>query len=81
MVTVAASDPDGLGTVTYLQDRWCRCGEFTLTGDVLTFTAVPDFENPADADTNNVYVVQVTADDGTQTHGPDDHGDGDEHRR
>ena len=24
-------------------------GDFTLTGDVLTFTAVPDFENPADA--------------------------------
>lgn len=28
---------------------------------VLSFIAAPDYENPTDADTNNVYVVQVTA--------------------
>jgi len=32
----------------------------------LTFVSPPDFENPADSDTNNVYVVEVTA---TETDG------------
>jgi len=30
----------------------------------VTFQAAPDYENPTDADANNVYVVQVTANDG-----------------
>ena len=35
---------------------------------VLTFNTAPDFENPIDAGTNNVYDVQVTVtDDGTPT--------------
>jgi len=33
------------------------------TGE-LTFSAAPDYETPADADANNVYIVQVTASDG-----------------
>ena len=33
------------------------------TGD-LTFNAAPDFEEPADADEDNVYEVRITADDG-----------------
>ncbi len=38
---------------------------FAITsGGVLTFMAAPDFEAPTDADTNNVYLVQVTANDG-----------------
>ena len=39
--------------------------DFTITGGVLAFTAPPDFENPADADTDNMYDVTVEADDGT----------------
>ena len=34
---------------------------------MLTFTSAPDFEIPTDSDANNVYVVQVTANDGTNT--------------
>lgn len=30
---------------------------------VITFVAAPDFESPGDADTNNVYVVDITATD------------------
>ena len=33
------------------------------TGE-LTFVAPPDFENPTDAGADNVYNVEVTADDG-----------------
>ncbi len=41
-------------------------GDFSInpTTGALTFSTAPDFENPADADTNNVYVVVVTATDG-----------------
>ena len=35
----------------------------STTGE-LTFVTAPDFESPADADTNNVYEVEVTVDDG-----------------
>ena len=38
---------------------------FNLTpAGVLTFNAAQDFENPADTDTDGVYEVQVTANDG-----------------
>ena len=34
---------------------------------VLAFTSAPDYENPTDADTDNVYEVTVNASDGTNT--------------
>ena len=40
-------------------------GDFNIKGGVLAFAAAPDFESPADADTDNVYQVTVEADDGT----------------
>ncbi len=48
---------------------WSRsgadAGDFTITGGVLAFRSAPDFENPADEDGDNVYMVTVEADDGT----------------
>ena len=41
-------------------------GLFTInsaTGEI-RFVTPPDFENPTDSDTDNIYVVEVTADDG-----------------
>ena len=38
-------------------------GRFTLSGSALAFSTAPDFENPSDDDTNNEYVVKVTATD------------------
>ena len=38
---------------------------FSITDGVLTFNAMPDYEAPADATMNNVYVVRVNANDGT----------------
>ena len=31
---------------------------------MLTFSTSPDYEDPADADTNNVYLVTIEASDG-----------------
>ena len=38
---------------------------FSISDGVLTFNAMPDYETPADATMNNVYVVRVNANDGT----------------
>ena len=47
---------------------WTKMGDdaeyFTLTDGVLTFSSPPDFEAPADADTNNTYMVTVKAEAG-----------------
>ena len=65
--TVMATDADPGDTVSYAvtggadQTRL----EINATSGVLTFAAVPDHENPADADSNNVYLVTVTATGGT----------------
>ena len=32
---------------------------------MLTFVRAPDYENPADANTDNTYMVTIMADDGT----------------
>ncbi len=64
IATYTATDPEG-ATVTW-----------SLTGDdaedfrvssagVLTFQTAPDFENPKDKNTDNVYNVTVSASDGT----------------
>ena len=43
-------------------------GDFRIsTAGVLTFRASPNYETPADADTDNVYMVTVEANDGTNT--------------
>ena len=39
-------------------------GVFDIAGGELTFKESPDFEMPADADTDNTYMVTVKADDG-----------------
>ena len=48
--------------------RWTRtgtdAGDFSISSSgVLTFAATPDYEAPADANGNNVYMVTVTATD------------------
>ena len=41
-------------------------GDFNISrSGVLTFRSSPDYAEPADADTNNVYMVTIEADDGT----------------
>ncbi len=41
-------------------------GDFSISSaGVLTFNTAPDFENPADTNGDNVYMVTIMADDGT----------------
>ena len=82
--TVVASDGDADDTVTgYAIQGGADRSTFSIveTTGVLTFASAPNFEAPADADTDNAYVVVVRATSGTgdagEDGGPDDHGDGD----
>ena len=64
VVTLAADDPDG-DEVTFAITSGDDQDLFEITdGDQLAFEDPPDFEEPGDADANNTYLVQVTADDG-----------------
>ena len=63
VATYAATDPEGGTTFT-----WSLSGDdsndFTIsTAGVLSFSSTPDYENAADANTNNEYRVTVEASD------------------
>lgn len=58
----------GTGSYTWTKVGGADTAKFNLTsGGVLTFATAPDFETPTDANTDNVYLVQVQADDGVMT--------------
>ncbi len=66
---VAATDSDSGETLTYSVSGGADESRFSIdvaTG-ALSFVDAPDYENAADADKNNVYDVQVTASDGTNS--------------
>ena len=67
--TVVATDGDSADSVTgYTLTGGADQGKFSITGDgALTFQAAPDFESPADADSNNQYLVVVTATSGADS--------------
>ncbi len=67
VTTVTATDPNAGDTLAYGIVGGVDQGKFTIDANtgVLTFQTAPDFENPTDTDTNNDYVVQVQASDGT----------------
>ena len=66
VTTVTATDADTVGTVTYTlggadESKFTR----DATSGVLSFKTAPDFEAPGSDASSNVYVVEVTASDGT----------------
>lgn len=62
--TATATDPDG-NPLTFSISGGADAGRFGITSaGALSFTAAPDFEAPADADRNNVYLVQLAVSDG-----------------
>ena len=67
VATVIATDADG-DTITYELTGGADQDDFAIgaASGELTFNTAPDFENPTDADGNNVYVVVVTATAGGQ---------------
>ncbi|MBV5310105.1 cadherin repeat domain-containing protein, partial [Chromatium okenii] len=68
VTTITATDADGT-TPTYSISGGADQAKFVInaTSGVLTFNSAPDFENPTDSGTNNIYEVTVTATDGTLT--------------
>ena len=63
--TMTATDADG-DTLTYGKANTLDSGDFTIdaTTGALSFTSAPDFEAPADSNTDNIYKVALTARDG-----------------
>ncbi|MCF8212216.1 MAG: DUF4347 domain-containing protein, partial [Rhodoferax sp.] len=63
--TVTATDPDN-NSVTFSITGGTDSGKFAIntTTGALTLVAAPNFEAPTDSDNNNIYVVDVTANDG-----------------
>ena len=70
VATYTAADPEGAMT------RWslagADAGHFMIDNGVLSFKEQPDFEDEADADTNNTYEVTVQATDETLNMGTKD---------
>jgi hypothetical protein len=65
VVNLTATDADlPAQTVSFSITGGADAALFQIVGGQLQFVSAPDYEAPADADTNNVYVVQVTASDG-----------------
>jgi glucose/arabinose dehydrogenase len=58
-----ASDPEG-GQLVFSLAGGADAARFTIsTGGALRFAQLPDFELPADADGNNVYLVEIAVSD------------------
>jgi glucose/arabinose dehydrogenase len=65
--TATATDPEG-APLTYSIGGGADAARFTITsGGALAFAVPPNFELPADADSDNVYRVQLRASDGSQS--------------
>ena len=62
--TALATDPDG-DPLTFSISAGADQARFRITAaGALSFADPPDFENPADADGNNVYLLQIAVSDG-----------------
>ena len=66
VATYSASSPEDNGDITWLL-LGTDSDDFSIDGGVLRFRALPDFESPSDADTNNIYSATVAASDGSTT--------------
>jgi ribosomal protein L27 len=64
--TIAANDANAL-TYTIGTGNDEALFDINSTSGIITFKVAPDFENPSDANTDNTYVINVIADDGTNS--------------
>ena len=65
VATYRAAGPDAASATWSLSGA--DAADFTITGGELSFASRPNYERPADANTDNVYEVTVEANDGTNT--------------
>ena len=63
VATYTATGPDAASAAWTLEGD--DAGDFMISAGMLTFMGAPDYEAPADAGTDNTYMVTVKADDGT----------------
>ncbi len=64
VATYSATDPEGAEISWSIAGTDATVFEISESGE-LTFDSPPDYENPRDADKDNVYAVTVTASDGS----------------
>jgi len=65
--TATANDPEGKA-VTYTISGGADAARFTIgASGAVSFITPPDFEHPTDSDTNNTYLITVSASDGVNT--------------
>jgi hypothetical protein len=65
VITYAATDVDAGSSLSFsLSGTDAADFAINASSGVLTFASSPDFEAPADSDTNNTYVVVITVSDG-----------------
>ncbi|MFO1001920.1 MAG: cadherin repeat domain-containing protein [Planctomycetaceae bacterium] len=67
VATIVGQDVDASTTLVYSIFGGADAAKFTIDGStgVLSFLTAPDFENPTDANSNNVYEVTVAVSDGS----------------
>lgn len=63
--TLDATDDD-TDTISWSISGGGDSSKFSLSGNVLSFILPADYETPIDSDTNNVYVVEIEANDGNE---------------
>ncbi len=63
VVALIGTDPES-DTLSWSLTGGADQDKFVINGTDLVFAVAPDFEDPSDTDADNVYVVQVSADDG-----------------
>ena len=63
VATFTATDPDGDGVTWSIAGTDAQRFSINVVGE-LSFSSAPDYENPRDANRDNVYGVTVTASDG-----------------
>ncbi len=64
--TPAASDPEG-SAITWSISGGDDAAKFSIVAGVVTFGTAPSYGTPTDTNTNNSYVLEITAYDGTMT--------------
>ena len=64
VATYSAAGPDAADATWSLSGADAGALRISSAG-VLTFMASPNYESPADANTDNIYMVMVNANDGT----------------
>src|SRR5439155_17024012 len=66
VLTVSATDPE-LATLSYSLNGGADAALFAIntSSGALSFLSAPNFDQPTDADHNNVYLVTVRVSDGT----------------